>query len=41
MAEAASPYYTFAQDESASSQYVDPEKSSVTAEKVYDSGYWK
>ena len=39
MAEAAVPY-TFGQDESASPQYDDPEKSSVT-EKVYDSGFSK
>jgi hypothetical protein len=38
MAEAAQPY-TFGQDESASPQYDDPEKSSVKGEKVYDSGY--
>jgi len=37
MAEAAVPY-TFGQDESASPQYDDPEKSSVT-EKVYDKSY--
>ena len=40
MAEAAHPR-TFGQDESASPQYEDPEKSSLTGEKVYDSGYWK
>jgi len=38
MAEAAQPY-TFGQDESASPQYDDPEKSSVKGEKVYDKSY--
>ena len=39
MAEAAQPYtVTFRQEESASPQYGDPEKSSVTEGKVYDSG---
>ena len=44
MAEATQPY-TFGQDESATPQYEDPEKSSGTGENlkapVYDGGYWK
>ena len=42
MAEVAQPY-TLGQEESATPQYEDAEKSSssVKGEKAYDGGYWK